>query len=96
MKEKELARMDTTGDSTDSRTASAVAPIPGPFRDVGGNAFPTHFGDLCGMSLRDYFAAKAIQSTLSASAANDGCYDYVAAAIGAYMVADAMLEERAK
>ena len=49
-----------------------------------------------GMSLRDYFAAKALPSTLSASASRDGSYDYVAAAIGAYMVADAMLKEREK
>jgi hypothetical protein len=47
-----------------------------------------------GMFLRDYFAAKAIPLTLSASAAHDGCYDYVAAAIGAYLVADAMLAAR--
>ena len=49
-----------------------------------------------GMTLRDYFAAKALPSVLSASAHSDGSYDYVAAAIGAYMVADAMLKERDK
>ena len=49
-----------------------------------------------GMSLRDYFAAAALPSTLSASTASDGCYDYVAAAVGAYQVADAMLAERSE
>lgn len=74
----------------------------------GGAAFPRPIGhnglhleehrssdDQSGMSLRDYFAAKAMPSALSASASSDGSYDYVAAAVGAYAVADAMLLERA-
>ena len=57
-------------------------------------AFPQ--GSFDGMTLRDCFAAQALPSCLSASAGQDGCYDYVAAAIGAYMVADAMLAARAE
>lgn len=41
-----------------------------------------------GMSLRDYFAAAALPSVLSASES------FVAAAVGAYQVADCMLAQR--
>ncbi len=46
------------------------------------------------MSLRDWFAGKALHFALSSSTDRDGSYDYVAAAIGAYAIADAMLLER--
>lgn len=59
-----------------------------------GNAFSDVTVSVGGMSLRDYFAAHALRFTLGASTDRDGAYDYVAAAIGAYMVADAMLTER--
>ena len=65
----------------------------------GGPAFPLSDGNWNksgGMSLRDYFAAQVLPSALSASASGDGCYDYVAAAAGAYAIADAMLLERVK
>jgi hypothetical protein len=62
--------------------------------ETGGPAFPyVETGD-CGvregMSLRDYFAAKAMQAIIS----SDGTYDYKNRAIEAYQAADAMLEAR--
>ena len=75
------------------------------------SAFPStqpSFGEWrVGMTLRDYFAAKAMQSTLLASMTND-CVATVLAGDGtpgyaatetaklAYLLADAMLRERAK
>ena len=64
-------------------------------KDTSGPAFPHHFtqdsvGDCTGMSMRDYFAAKAMQ-TLVAEA---GLPTYVAR--DAYAYADAMLEARGK
>ena len=61
---------------------------------TGGAAFPyVETGD-CGvregMTLRDYFAAKAMQAIIAA----DGTYEYKARAIEAYQAADAMLEAR--
>jgi hypothetical protein len=50
--------------------------------------------DGAGLSLRDYFAAKALPFALSSSTDHDGCYDYVAASVAAYMIADAMIAER--
>lgn len=43
-----------------------------------------------GMTLRDYFAAKAMQAII----ASDGTYEYKNRAIEAYQAADAMLEAR--
>jgi hypothetical protein len=48
------------------------------------------------MSLRDYFAGQALLFTLSASTSTDGTADYIGAAVSAYHVADAMLQERAR
>jgi len=67
----------------------------------GGPAFPSEgrIGDVPyvmtnpGMSLRDWFAGRALPQALAASATRED-YDYVAAAIGAYQIADAMLAER--
>lgn len=67
--------------------------------DKGGSAFPHEAGRTnTGMTLRDYFAAKAMQGMLAYSSesgdwGNVKAY-YVAA--GAYAIADAMLAERAK
>lgn len=62
----------------------------------GGDAFPRHYqDDIPGMSLRDYFAAKA----LSSITANDfALNNYIPQQIAewAYQMADAMLAERAK
>ena len=60
-----------------------------------GPAFPVHetpdSSDSPGVTLRDYFAAKAMQELMS----QDGVCDE-AAARGAYLMADLMLKERAK
>lgn len=49
-----------------------------------------------GMSLRDYFAAKAMASDICASANGAGAVHEEALAKWAYAMADAMLAERAK
>jgi hypothetical protein len=50
---------------------------------------------LSGMTLRDYFAAKAMQGIISASGADRRVeYDEDAVADNAYRMADAMLKER--
>lgn len=73
--------------------------------DKGGPAFPVHpdmAGRLgcvnsesdAGMTLRDYFAAKAMQALVMPSdIVGDG---FRAEAVTAYRIADAMLKERAK
>lgn len=48
-----------------------------------------------GMTLRDYFAAKAMQGRLSAGCNDDGDSTYLEASM-AYAMADAMIAERAK
>ncbi len=53
--------------------------------NTGGSAFPVH--GLPGMTLRDYFAAKAMQVLI-------GGKDVYAAASAAYVMADAMLKAR--
>ena len=74
-------------------------------KDTGGPAFPEQGlsglpnGDVIygreGMTLRDYFAAKAMQGLLSAHFCSDEYTSEVIAAT-AYQMADAMLTERAK
>ncbi len=68
-------------------------------KDTGGPAFPTvlyeHGGESDGMTLRDYFAAKAMQGML----ANDiecGPEQVPIIVASAYVLADAMLAERSK
>jgi hypothetical protein len=70
--------------------------------ETGGRAFPW-CGDLnetpsinLGMTLRDYFAAKAMQGLIAASHDSDGVVDYndMAVACSAYAMADAMLHAR--
>jgi hypothetical protein len=65
-------------------------------KDTGGPAFPYPFYDekghcidgIEGMALRDYFAAKAMQSVLPL------CKTYQYAAYECYAIADEMLEAR--
>jgi hypothetical protein len=70
-------------------------------KDTGGSAFPTmlyeHGGESDGMTLRDYFAAKAMQSLMHTQYV-DMTYEGETANLAheAYMVADAMLAERNK
>lgn len=73
-------------------------------RDTGGPAFPRDHGDdggwasaPSGMSLRDYFAGQALNAI--GPHAREDCTDEQLAALyarEAYLVADAMLTERAK
>ena len=61
----------------------------------GGPAFPVGSGDMrdpVGMTLRDYFAAKAVQGYCSREGSIDCNADDTAA--DAYAIADAMLKER--
>ena len=68
-------------------------------KDTGGPAFPhSRLGsDADGMTLRDYFAAKAMQSLMHTQYA-DMTYEGESAAMAfeAYRLADAMLAERSK
>jgi hypothetical protein len=67
-------------------------------KDTGGPAFPAHHFDLAenehGMTLRDYFAAMAMQGLLSAR--NPMLTKIADIVEGAYAMADAMLAERHK
>jgi hypothetical protein len=70
-------------------------------KDTGGPAFPAHHFDLAenehGMTLRDYFAAKAMHSLMHTQYV-DMTYEGETANLAheAYMIADAMLAERSK
>jgi hypothetical protein len=58
--------------------------------NTGGPAFPTHLNLTQGMTLRDYFAAKAMQGML----ADPNTPEIIDIAGAAYEVADAMLRAR--
>ena len=66
--------------------------------DSGGPAFPSTISDdslhVGGMSLRDYFAAKAMQGLLSMDLKPDVENEELAEA--AYAIADAMIKERTR
>ena len=57
-------------------------------------AFPNNFtiDNFKGMTLRDYFAAKALQGLL-ASEVNDSMQEFISRS---YKIADAMMQERLK
>lgn len=59
--------------------------------DTGGPAFPTHLNLTQGMTLRDYFAAKAMQSFTTTDRM---LWSNERMAAEAYDVADAMLKAR--
>ncbi len=63
--------------------------------NTGGPAFPTQVASYEGMTLRDYFAAKAMQAMLDQKDAHDG-REYKSAAWMAYQVAWATLKEKAE
>ena len=66
-------------------------------KDFSGPAFPSEssqYGPVLGMSLRDYFAAKAMQSLLITDRFGSDEQDWLAKA--AFEYADKMLAERAK
>lgn len=71
----------------------------------GGSAFPMPLGNeqvdpsCAGMSLRDYFAGKAVNGILAGVLADGSTLDadgLRSSAIAAYQVADAMISEREK
>ena len=69
--------------------------------NTGGSAFPLHSEirppldkDWCGMTLRDYFAAKAMQGLLAQSQGTALGSHVEQAAEYAYAMADAMLKAR--
>ena len=63
-------------------------------RDDGGSAFPhDSFNGPRGMSLRDYFAAKAMQAAATNPTGADG-FTFEQRAEWAYLQADAMLKAR--
>jgi hypothetical protein len=61
-------------------------------KDTGGPAFPARWSSLQGMTLRDYFAAKALVMLADPAVTADA----QAVAAVCYRIADAMLKERAK
>ena len=68
-------------------------------KKTGGPAFPHKKYDIgyAGMTLRDYFAAKAMQGIIAASNEDGGPYYFEeAVAENAYLMADAMIAEREK
>lgn len=72
-------------------------------KTTGGPAFPESYGDPrnpgwigWGMTLRDYFAAKAMQGVIAQSQGSALASKCVHAAKYAYEMADAMLSERNK
>ena len=61
------------------------------------NAFPNpHLTDQLGMTLRDYFAAKAMQGIFASNTEHDHADEHIfdAVAEAAYKQADAMMEAR--
>ena len=66
--------------------------------NTGGPAFPQKYEDQDGMTLRDYFAAKAMQGFLSNKAVVTSLDDAEEENIApyAYHVADMMMDERAE
>ena len=67
--------------------------------NTGGPAFPSHgsMGEVTheGMTLRDYFAAKAMQGAIAGMATRTGTLIYSECAEAAYEMADAMLKASA-
>lgn len=70
--------------------------------NTGGPAFPYEerngegapYKDYFGMTLRDYFAAKALNGLLAASLMHEGVWKQNEVAETAYEIADAMLKAR--
>ncbi len=65
-------------------------------KQTGGPAFPAQFYDerATGMTLRDYFAAKAMQGLLAGLLADGMDLKWEGVAVDAYRQADAMLKAR--
>jgi hypothetical protein len=64
-------------------------------KETGGSAFPHERGLFnCGMTLRDYFAAKAMQAMVASPSYYIDGWAQSDIAIQSYQMADAMLEAR--
>lgn len=68
-------------------------------KENGGPAFPCQYqgdtrSDMSGLSMRDYFAAKAMHGMLAGMAGDDFINRMYAGSLIAYDIADAMLEAR--
>ena len=68
---------------------NATATTHGFYQD--GQPCATHYGTTPGMTLRDYFAAAALQGSIANPNSNGNWEDF---ALDAYRYADAMLERR--
>lgn len=94
-------KKDDTTIFVDARAAdpAAVARLEAAMRGLV-RAFPCTRSGYAGMTLRDYFAAKALQSVLGslhgAIVAEECDGDFLRYAAAAYKIADAMLTEREK
>ena len=77
-----------TYDVSDINTGGPAFPVIPPF-DTDGWAAPGYPHADPGMTLRDYFAAKAMQGMLA-----EGCTDIELIARDAYVFADAMIKAR--
>lgn len=65
------------------------------YKNTGGAAFPnSHFRNSNGMTLRDYFAAKAMQASLTVIREFPDEHWRMGLALDAYATADAMLKAR--
>ncbi len=83
-------------DQERSMPATAAFPSPGVVLSPGSHN-PQQQGAYEGMSLRDYFAAKAMQALIEGALASDSDFPHGENVSGrAYAYADAMLAERAK
>jgi len=75
---------------------AATATTHGFYQD--GQPCMTHYGSRSGITVRDYFAAKALQGNLAGQSVDVGYYEgkdaWNKAAKDAYAVADAMLKAR--
>ena len=79
---------------SDGGPAFALGPTAStmkPHADGGGHMIVTHYGMERGISIRDYFAAAALQGILTDPQCEGLCEDY---AKHAYLCADAMLKAR--
>lgn len=63
-------------------------------KDTGKPAFPVTIDFYKGMTLRDYFAAKAMQGDWAAANAGRNEYNLLSDAVRYYAMADAMLKAR--
>lgn len=76
------------------KTGGPAFPVADPFCGAGPNSVAEAVRLRNGMSLRDYFAAKAMQGELAAQTPGEECNNLDALDILSYRIADAMLKAR--